>query len=84
VENILTFSLNGGEGHCNPEGDSIIDLMDAAAKGRSSSLFKKPCAVPHFHKEIHYPHSLGLLYSAFLLCRVNSGEYKLMGLAPAI
>ena len=36
-------------------------------------------------KEIHFPHSLGLLYSAFTyFCgfRVNSGEYKLMGLAP--
>ena len=36
-------------------------------------------------KEIHFPHSLGLLYSAFTYyCgfKVNSGEYKLMGLAP--
>ena len=36
-------------------------------------------------KEIHFPHSLGLLYSSFTqYCgfRVNSGEYKLMGLAP--
>ena len=36
-------------------------------------------------KEIHFPHSLGLLYSAFTFYigfKVNSGEYKLMGLAP--
>ena len=36
-------------------------------------------------KEINYPHSLGLLYSAFtyfLGFKVNSGEYKIMGLAP--
>ena len=36
-------------------------------------------------KEIHFPHSLGLLYSAFtnyVGFKVNSGEYKLMGLAP--
>jgi len=36
-------------------------------------------------KEIHFPHSLGLLYSAFTYYtgfRVNSGEYKIMGLAP--
>ena len=36
-------------------------------------------------KEIHFPHSLGLLYSAFtyyLGFKVNSGEYKMMGLAP--
>ena len=37
------------------------------------------------HREIHFPHSLGLLYSAFtyyLGFKVNSGEYKVMGLAP--
>src|SRR5437762_12227967 len=37
------------------------------------------------HGELHFPHSLGLLYSAFTYYtgfRVNSGEYKLMGLAP--
>jgi carbamoyltransferase len=37
------------------------------------------------HAEIHFPHSLGLLYSAFTYYtgfRVNSGEYKVMGLAP--
>ena len=36
-------------------------------------------------KEIHFPHSLGLLYSAFTYYtgfKFNSGEYKLMGLAP--
>ncbi len=36
-------------------------------------------------KEIHFPHSLGLLYSAFTYYtgfKVNSGEYKIMGLAP--
>lgn len=44
-------------------------------KGRSLKLLK----------ELHFPHSLGLLYSAFTYFtgfRVNSGEYKLMGLAP--
>jgi carbamoyltransferase len=36
-------------------------------------------------KELRFPHSLGLLYSAFTYFtgfKVNSGEYKLMGLAP--
>ena len=36
-------------------------------------------------KELHFPHSVGLLYSAFTYYTgfvVNSGEYKLMGLAP--
>lgn len=39
----------------------------------------------NFSEEIHFPHSLGLLYSAFtyyLGFKVNSGEYKVMGLAP--
>ena len=38
-----------------------------------------------FLKELHFPHSLGLFYSAFtyfLSFKVNSGEYKVMGLAP--
>jgi carbamoyltransferase len=49
----------------------------AAAVGEGSNLA--------IHKEIHFPHSLGLLYSAFTYYtgfKVNSGEYKLMGLAP--
>ncbi len=48
-----------------------------AAIGRGNEL--------KIHREIHFPNSLGLLYSAFTYyCgfRVNSGEYKLMGLAP--
>ncbi len=39
----------------------------------------------HLTHELRFPHSLGLLYSAFTYCcgfKVNSGEYKLMGLAP--
>jgi len=39
----------------------------------------------HLLKEMHFPHSLGLLYSAFTYYtgfKVNSGEYKVMGLAP--
>ncbi len=47
------------------------------AVGRNNNLEMK--------KEIHFPHSLGLLYSAFTYYigfKVNSGEYKLMGLAP--
>ncbi len=49
----------------------------AAAIGRGQSL--------EIVKEIHFPHSLGLLYSAFtayLGFKVNSGEYKVMGAAP--
>ncbi len=49
----------------------------SAALGRGSSL--------EVTREMHFPHSLGLLYSAFTYYtgfKVNSGEYKLMGLAP--
>ncbi|MGA2740342.1 MAG: carbamoyltransferase [Bryobacteraceae bacterium] len=49
----------------------------SAAMGRGSRL--------EVFREIHFPHSLGLFYSAFTYYagfRVNSGEYKLMGLAP--
>jgi len=49
----------------------------SAAMGKGNSL--------EISKEIHFPHSLGLLYSAFTYYtgfKVNSGEYKLMGLAP--
>jgi carbamoyltransferase len=49
----------------------------AIGQGRGNSLT--------LLKELHFPHSLGLLYSAFtyyLGFKVNSGEYKLMGLAP--
>ncbi len=49
----------------------------SAAVGRGNDL--------QIVKEMHFPHSLGLLYSAFTYYtgfKVNSGEYKLMGLAP--
>ncbi|MBI4030382.1 MAG: carbamoyltransferase [Proteobacteria bacterium] len=49
----------------------------SAAIGRGNKL--------EIFKEMHFPHSLGLLYSAFTYyigMKVNSGEYKLMGLAP--
>ena len=49
----------------------------SAGLGRGSELV--------INKEIHFPHSLGLLYSAFTYYtgfKVNSGEYKVMGLAP--
>ena len=50
---------------------------DLAGVGRGNELA--------ITKEIHFPHSLGLLYSAFTYYtgfKVNSGEYKVMGLAP--
>ncbi len=64
---------------------AAVLTMDGVGEWTTTSL-----AVGHGHqlevlKEIHFPHSLGLLYSAFTYYtgfKVNSGEYKVMGLAP--
>jgi carbamoyltransferase len=64
---------------------AAVITMDGVGEWATTSL-----AVGHrneltVQKEIHFPHSLGLLYSAFtyqLGYKVNSGEYKVMGLAP--
>lgn len=69
----------------SPFDEALVLTMDgvgewattSAALGRGNDL--------EIFKEIHFPHSLGLLYSAmtyYLGFKVNSGEYKVMGLAP--
>ncbi len=69
----------------SPFREAVVLTMDgvgewattSAAVGRGNDL--------EITREIHFPHSLGLLYSAFTYhtgFKVNSGEYKLMGLAP--
>jgi len=69
----------------SPFREAVVLTMDgvgewattSAAVGRDRSL--------EVIRELHFPHSLGLLYSAFTYYtgfRVNSGEYKVMGLAP--
>jgi carbamoyltransferase len=69
----------------SPFEEAVVLTMDgvgewattSAAIGKGSSL--------EVHKEIYFPHSLGFLYSAFTYYtgfKVNSGEYKVMGLAP--
>jgi len=69
----------------SPYNEALVLTMDgvgewtttSAAIGRGNKL--------EMIKEIHFPHSLGLLYSGFTYYtgfKVNSGEYKLMGLAP--
>ena len=71
--------------YASPFRDAAVLTMDgvgewctaSAAVGRGKEL--------QILKEMHFPHSLGLLYSAFTYYtgfKVNSGEYKLMGLAP--
>jgi carbamoyltransferase len=69
----------------SPFQEAVVLTMDGVGEWTTTSI-----AIGHDNtletvKEIHWPHSLGLLYSAFTYYtgfRVNSGEYKLMGLAP--
>lgn len=59
--------------------------MDGVGEWATSSLGMGEGNRVTIHKELNFPHSLGLLYSAFTYYtgfKVNSGEYKLMGLAP--
>jgi len=64
---------------------SAILTMDGVGEWVTTSIGYGENNKIKFLKEIHFPHSLGLLYSAFTYFagfKVNSGEYKLMGLAP--
>ena len=59
--------------------------IDGVGEWCTASICKGEDKKIEILKELHFPHSVGLLYSAFtyyLGFRVNSGEYKLMGLAP--
>ena len=65
--------------------ESAILTIDGVGEWCTASICKGEDKKIEILKELHFPHSVGLLYSAFtyyLGFRVNSGEYKLMGLAP--
>src|SRR6266436_5037890 len=69
----------------SPFQDAAVLVMDGVGEWATTSLAIGSSNDLKIHKELHFPHSLGLLYSAFTYYtgfRVNSGEYKLMGLAP--
>jgi carbamoyltransferase len=69
----------------SPYKDAAILTMDGVGEWTTTSLAIGSGNLLSVHKEIHFPHSLGLLYSAFTYYtgfKVNSGEYKIMGLAP--
>ena len=64
---------------------ACVLTMDGVGEWATTSMAVGEGAGLTMLKEIHFPHSLGLLYSAFTYYtgfRVNSGEYKVMGLAP--
>ena len=69
----------------SPFEEAVVLTMDGVGEwATTSAAIGKGNSLQVF-KEIHFPHSLGLLYSAFTYYagfKVNSGEYKVMGLAP--
>tara|TARA_B100001121_G_scaffold179844_1_gene156949 strand:+ start:188 stop:2023 length:1836 start_codon:yes stop_codon:yes gene_type:complete len=69
----------------SPFEEAIILTADGVGEWATTTVAVGKKNNLEIKKEIHFPHSLGLLYSAFTYYtgfKVNSGEYKLMGLAP--
>jgi carbamoyltransferase len=71
--------------YASPFDEAAVLTLDGVGEWATSSVSVGRGRDLKIHKEIHFPHSLGLLYSAFTYYtgfKVNSGEYKVMGLAP--
>ena len=71
--------------YASPFSEAIILTADGVGEWATTTVAIGKGNDLEIKKEIHFPHSLGLIYSAFTYyCgfKVNSGEYKLMGLAP--
>src|SRR3989449_7153734 len=69
----------------SPFDEAAVLTMDGVGEWATTSMGFGRGSNLEMRKEIHFPHSLGLLYSAFTYYtgfKVNSGEYKVMGLAP--
>jgi carbamoyltransferase len=69
----------------SPFDSAAVLTLDGVGEWATTSAGVGHGRTLELHREIHFPHSLGLLYSAFTYhagFKVNSGEYKLMGLAP--
>lgn len=69
----------------SPFDNALVLTMDGVGEWATTSLAIGQGNDLKIVKELHFPHSIGLLYSAFTYYtgfKVNSGEYKLMGLAP--
>ena len=69
----------------SPFEDAVVLTLDGVGEWATTTVGTGQGRLLSIEKEIHFPHSLGLLYSAFtyyLGFKVNSGEYKIMGLAP--
>jgi len=69
----------------SPFEDAVILTLDGVGEWATTTVGIGKGSTLKMIKEIHFPHSIGLLYSAFTYYtgfKVNSGEYKVMGLAP--
>ena len=69
----------------SPFGEAVVLTLDGVGEWATTSAATGSGRNLEIFQEIHFPHSLGLLYSAFTYYtgfKVNSGEYKVMGLAP--
>jgi len=69
----------------SPFEEAVVLTMDGVGEWATTSVGYGKGNTLEMRREIHFPHSLGLLYSAFTYYtgfKVNSGEYKVMGLAP--
>ena len=69
----------------SPFDEAVVLTADGVGEWATTTVAVGKGNSLEIKKEIHFPHSLGLLYSAFTYYtgfKVNSGEYKLMGLAP--
>ena len=71
--------------YCSGFDEAAIVTVDGVGEWATTTIGKGEGKKMELLKELHYPHSLGLLYSAityYLGFKVNSAEYKVMGLAP--
>jgi carbamoyltransferase len=79
------FSHSASAFYPSPFEEAVVVTLDGVGEWATTTVAIGKSNHLDIVKEIHFPHSVGLLYSAFTYYtgfRVNSGEYKLMGLAP--
>ena len=79
------FSHAASAFYPSPFENAVVLTLDAVGEWATTTVAIGKGNKLKIVKELHFPHSLGLLYSAFTYYtgfKVNSGEYKVMGLAP--
>ena len=79
------FSHAASAFYPSPFENATVLTLDGVGEWATTTVAKGEGSNLEILKEIHFPHSIGLLYSAFTYYtgfKVNSGEYKVMGLAP--